>query len=133
MKQILLALDGGEAAGGALETTASLARAFGAEVAVVDVVPDGLAGEDASRRGRALLAARAGLAAVGIDAEVLEPAGDPATRLEQIAREGAFDAVVFGHGCAPGDQPGVGLAHAFAARVPGVIIVATQPPGAAPD
>jgi nucleotide-binding universal stress UspA family protein len=35
---------------------------------------------------------------MGIDAEILEPSGDPARRIEQIAEEGGFDTIVIGSG-----------------------------------
>jgi nucleotide-binding universal stress UspA family protein len=97
MKRILLAFDGSEPAMHALETAASLARAFEAELAVVSVVPEHLAGGDeAGRRARILLQARKFLAEQGIDAELLEPAGDPAHKIEQIAAEGFYDTIVLG-------------------------------------
>ena len=99
MKKILLALDASEPAGRALETAADLARAFGAELAVVSVVPADLAeDEEAMLRSRILRDARHFLADRGVDAEVLEPAGDAANKIEQITVEGGFDTVVMG-GC----------------------------------
>lgn len=99
MKKILLALDASEPARRALETAADLARAFGAELAVVSVVPADLAeDEEAMLRSRILHDARHFLADRGVDAEVLEPAGDAANRIEQITAEGGFDTVVMG-GC----------------------------------
>jgi nucleotide-binding universal stress UspA family protein len=35
---------------------------------------------------------------MGIDVELLEPSGDPACRIEQIAEEGGFDTIVIGGG-----------------------------------
>ncbi len=100
MKKILLAFDGGESARRALETAASLAEAFGAELAVVSVVPGNLASgaslERAAEQARNLQEARHFLADRGLDADLLEPAGDPACKIEQIAEEGGFDTIVVG-------------------------------------
>ncbi len=103
MKKILLAYDGGEPARRALETAGELARAFHAPVSVVGVVPDcagGPAGTsiDASARAHGLQEAKRLLAAMGVEVEVLEPSGDPARRIEQIAEEGGFDTIVIGSG-----------------------------------
>jgi nucleotide-binding universal stress UspA family protein len=102
MKKILLAYDGGEPARRALEAAGELARAFHAPVSVVSVVPevDGrVAGdplEDASDHARKLQDAKRLLAEMGIEAELMEPSGDPARRIEQIALEGGFDTIVLG-------------------------------------
>lgn len=102
MKKILLAYDSGEPARRALDTAAELARAFHASLSVVGVVPDGPGSpagnpwEDASIRARELQAAKRLLAEMGIEAELLEPSGDPACRIEQIAEEGGFDTIVLG-------------------------------------
>jgi nucleotide-binding universal stress UspA family protein len=104
MKKILLAYDGGEPARRALETAGELARAFHASISVVSVVPDcgdgpaGDASSDASARAHELQEAKRLLAAMGINVEVLEPSGDPARRIEQIAEEGGFDTIVIGSG-----------------------------------
>ena len=102
MKRILLAYDGGEPAKRALEQTIGLAKAFGAEVGVISVVP--------SRSGRAavdpwddrtvhaaeLLEARRALREVGIEAEMLEPGGDVARTIERVADERGYDTIVVG-------------------------------------
>jgi nucleotide-binding universal stress UspA family protein len=104
MKKILLAYDGGEPARRALETAAELARAFHAPLSVVSVVPGGAgrpAGdpwEDASAHARELQEAKRLLAEMGLEVELLEPSGDPARRIEQIAAEGGFDTIVLGSG-----------------------------------
>ena len=104
MKKILLAYDGGEPARRALETAGELARAFHAPLSVVSVVPEGaghLVGdpwEDASAHARELQEAKRLLAEMGLEVELLEPSGDPARRIEQIAEEGGFDTIVLGSG-----------------------------------
>jgi nucleotide-binding universal stress UspA family protein len=104
MKKILLAYDGGEPARRALLTAADLARAFHAPLSVVSVVPEvancraGDAPLDTSAGARELQDAKRLLAEMGIEVELLEPSGDPAQRIEQIALEGGFDAIVVGSG-----------------------------------
>lgn len=104
MKKILLAYDGGEPARRALETAAELARAFHAPLSVVSVVPEaagcqvGDPWEDASAHARELQEAKRLLAELGLEVELLEPSGDPARRIVQIAEEGAFDTIVLGSG-----------------------------------
>ena len=102
MKRILLAYDGGEPAKRALETAAELAKKFEALVSVVSVVPvhAGRIGmdvwEDPDVHARELREARSLLALQGIEAEVIEPIGEPALAIERIARDGAFDTIVVG-------------------------------------
>ncbi len=102
MNRILLAYDGGEPARRALEQTIELARQFGAEVGVISVVPvhqgpiatDPWA--DRSVHAAELLEARRLLREAGIEAELLEPGGDPARMIERIADERHYDTIVIG-------------------------------------
>jgi nucleotide-binding universal stress UspA family protein len=134
MKKILLAYDGGEPARRALMTAAELARAFHAPLSVVSVVPEA-AGRprgdpwgEARAHARDLQDAKRLLAEMGLEVELLEPSGDPARRIEQIAAEGEFDTIVLGSG-ADGDVDRVGhggvsrhvVAHAVA-----TVVVARQ-------
>ena len=102
MKRILLAYDGGEPAKRALETAATLAKSLDALVSVISVVPfhAGRIGmevwDDPEVHAQELEEARSLLALQGIEADVLEPIGDPAHTIERIARDGAFDTVVVG-------------------------------------
>jgi nucleotide-binding universal stress UspA family protein len=102
MNRILLAYDGGEPAKRALETTAELATLTGATVAVVSVVPlhPGRIGDDpwelTENHAHELLEARHTLRERGIEAELLEPIGDPAERIEELARKGNYDTIVVG-------------------------------------
>jgi nucleotide-binding universal stress UspA family protein len=102
MQKILVAYDGDEPAHRALERGAALARAFGAELAVISVTPwsngrvpiapwDG-----AERHAKALAAAAEWLSDQGLAAELLSPAGDPARTIEDVAQAGAFDTIVVG-------------------------------------
>lgn len=102
MRKILLAYDGGEAARSALETAAELAGAFGASISVVSVVPTrapraaGDPWQGDAGHARELQEAKKLLAERGIEAETMEPAGDPAWTIERIAEEGGFDTIVLG-------------------------------------
>jgi nucleotide-binding universal stress UspA family protein len=102
MKKILLAYDGGEPARHGLDTAAELAKLTGATISVVSVVPvhPGRYAvdpwDDTSVHADELIEARRLLREKGIEAELIEPAGDPATVIERIAEEGGFDTVVIG-------------------------------------
>jgi len=102
MKRILVAYDGGEPARRALHTAVSLAKQFGALVSVISVVPfhPGRAPidpwDDDVVHTQELEEARKFLAEQGIEAELIEPIGDPARTIERIARDGGFDTVVIG-------------------------------------
>lgn len=103
MKKILLAYDGGEPAKRALASTIEMAQKFGATVSVVSVVPfhPGTRSpidpwDDSSVHARELLEAKKLLREHGIEAVLLEPAGDPGRTIERVAREGDFDTIVMG-------------------------------------
>jgi nucleotide-binding universal stress UspA family protein len=102
MKKILVAYDGGEPAKKALALAIELAKAFDAPMSVVSVIPvhPGRAPidpwDDRSVHAEELLEARAMLLAHGIEADLLEPAGDPARTIERIADDGGFDTIVIG-------------------------------------
>lgn len=102
MKKILVAYDGGDPARHALDTAAELARLTGASVAVVSVVPTHPGRfpsdpwDDTSVHAQELLEARRLLGEKGIEAELIEPTGDPAATIERIVEEGGYDTVVVG-------------------------------------
>lgn len=102
MKNILVAYDGEAPAKRALEVAMDLAKKFDANLSVVSVVPvhPGRTPidpwDDRSAHAEQLLEARRMLAENGIEAEMLEPAGDPATAIERIAESGHFDTIVVG-------------------------------------
>ena len=102
MKKILLAYDGGEPARRALDKTIELAKASGAEVGVISVVPvhPGRVPidpwDDRSVHAEELLEARKLLREVGIEATMIEPGGDPARTIERIADERGYDTIVIG-------------------------------------
>jgi nucleotide-binding universal stress UspA family protein len=102
MQRILLAYDGGEPAKRALEVAVDLTKRFDASLSVVSVVPvhpgrspiDPWDGRDA--HAQELVEARTMLAERGVEAEMIEPAGDPAKEIEKIAAAGKFDTIVIG-------------------------------------
>ncbi|MBF8289041.1 MAG: UspA protein [Chloroflexi bacterium] len=102
MKKILLAFDGGDPARRALETAAELAHLTGASLAVVSVVPVRPGRfpvdpwDDTSAHATELVEARRILREQGIEADLIEPLGDPAGTIERIAEEGGYDTVVIG-------------------------------------
>jgi nucleotide-binding universal stress UspA family protein len=102
MKKILLAYDGGEPAKRALDQTVELANRFDATVGVISVVPirPGRAPmdpwDDRTVHAEELLEARKLLREAGIEAELLEPGGDPAKTIERMADERGYDTIVIG-------------------------------------
>jgi nucleotide-binding universal stress UspA family protein len=102
MKRILVAYDGGAPADKALDAAIELARQFGATLSVVSVVPvhPGHAPfdpwDDVTVHINQLEQARQRLAAHGVDAEFIEPTGDPAHAIERVARTGDYDTIVVG-------------------------------------
>jgi nucleotide-binding universal stress UspA family protein len=102
MKRILVAYDGEPASRRALDQAIMLAKAFDASISVISVVPfhPGRSPidpwDDRAVHAKELLEAKGILAESGMKAEFLEPAGDPALMIEQIAQSGGFDTVVLG-------------------------------------
>jgi nucleotide-binding universal stress UspA family protein len=102
MKNILLAYDGGEPAKRALAVAIDLTKKFDASLSVVSVVPvhPGRSPidpwDDRAVHAQELLEARRLLAENGVEAEMIEPAGDPAKEIEKIANAGRFDTIVIG-------------------------------------
>lgn len=102
MKQILVAYDGGEPGRKALDTAIELAKATGALVSVVSVVPihPGRAPidpwDDTVVHAAELKDAKAILDEAGISADYLEPVGEPARTIEQLVDDLGCDVVVLG-------------------------------------
>lgn len=102
MKRILLAYDGAEPARKALATAADLATKFEATITVVSVVPvhPGRTPidpwDDPAVHSAQLKEAATALRERGIEAELMEPAGNPAATIERVASEGKFDVIVIG-------------------------------------
>jgi nucleotide-binding universal stress UspA family protein len=102
MKRILVAYDGGEPAVRALHTAIGLAKKFDAVIGVVSVVPFRPSRfpvdpwDDQTVHTQELADARAILTEEGIEADFIEPYGDPARTIERIVEEGGYDTVVIG-------------------------------------
>lgn len=102
MKKILLAYDGSEPAKRALAQAVQLAKKFDATVGVISVVPvhSGRVPidpwDDRAVHAGELLEARKLLGEAGIEAELLEPGGDPAKAIETVADERGYDTIVIG-------------------------------------
>ena len=102
MNKILVAYDGGDPARLALQRAADLAHLTGATISVVSVIPVHPGRypidpwDDGAAHAQELLEARTLLRERGIEAELIEPSGDPAHTIERIAEDGAFDTIVVG-------------------------------------
>jgi len=102
MQKLLLAYDGTEASRRALELAAVMTHKFGASLTVVSVVPTrpGRAPidpwDDTDVHTQELLEAGRLLREEGIEAHLVETAGDVPARIERIATDGGFDAVIVG-------------------------------------
>ncbi len=100
--KILLAYHGGEAARRALDRAIELAKATGSTIDIVSVVPDrpGRFPADPSDEREAhtveLQEARVLLDAQGLTGELIEPVGEVAQTIEDIAADGLYDLVVVG-------------------------------------
>jgi nucleotide-binding universal stress UspA family protein len=102
MKNILVAFDGGEPARRALDAGIELVKQFGGTLGVVSVIPyhPGRSPidpwDDRDEHDRQLAEARQIVASAGVQAEMLEPAGDPAQAIERVAATGGYDTIVVG-------------------------------------
>jgi nucleotide-binding universal stress UspA family protein len=102
MERILVAYDGGHPARRALDTAIDLATKFGAQITVVSVVPVHIGRspvdpwDDGPVHAEELLEAKQILLDHGIEADFIEPYGDPASTIERIAERGHFDTVIVG-------------------------------------
>jgi len=102
MEKILIAYDGTEPSKRALMEAATLGKAFGAHLGVVSVVPFRPGRfpidpwDDNKAHADELIEARDLLRAQGLEAELIEPMGDPAEMIEQVAEKGGYDTIVIG-------------------------------------
>lgn len=129
MEKILVGYDGGERGRCALLLAARLGRTFGARVDVVSVVPEGFGTgghedvEPAIAHARMLVEARDLLRGEGIDAGLIEPAGDPAPTILRLAGEGGYDTLIVGADT-PDDPESHGVAADLVAHAAVTVIVA---------
>jgi nucleotide-binding universal stress UspA family protein len=102
MQKLLLAYDGSEQAKRALELAAEMARRFDAALTVLSVVPvrPGRAPidpwDDSQVHAEELVEARRLLREEGIEARLVESAGNVPEVIERFAEAGSFDAVIVG-------------------------------------
>lgn len=102
MKRILLAYDATPPARRALDMAVDLAKRYVAPISVVSVIPihAGRAPidpwDDPQAHAHQLAEAHRLIADQGLEAEMLEPAGEPAQAIERVAEAGGFDCIVIG-------------------------------------
>ena len=102
MKNILVAYDGTEPAHRALETGIELTKLLGGSLGVVSVIPYHAGRvpidpwDDKPVHDQQLAEAREIAAQQGVVAEMLEPAGDPASAIERVVEMGGFNTVIVG-------------------------------------
>jgi nucleotide-binding universal stress UspA family protein len=102
MQKLLLAYDGTEASRRALDLAAVLTHKFGASLSVVSVVPTRPGRspidpwDDTEVHTHELLDAGRLLREEGIEAHLIETAGSVPDRIEKIASDGGYDAIVVG-------------------------------------
>lgn len=102
MQKLLLAYDGSEHSRKALDLAAEMARGFGAALTVLSVVPvhPGRAPidpwDDSHVHADELVEARRLLREQGIEARLVESAGNVPEIIERFAEAGSFDAVIVG-------------------------------------
>ena len=102
MQKLLLAYDGTDPSRRALDLAAVMTHKFGATLTVVSVIPThgGRSPvdpwDDREVHAQELLEAGRLLREKGIEARLIESAGDVPERIERIATEGDFDAIIVG-------------------------------------
>jgi nucleotide-binding universal stress UspA family protein len=102
MQKLLLAYDGSDHSRRALELAAEMARRFGAALTVLSVVPvhPGRAPidpwDDSNIHAEELIEARRLLREAGVEAKLVESAGNVPDVIEKYAEAGSFDAVIVG-------------------------------------
>ena len=102
MQKLLLAYDGSDHSRRALELAAEMARRFGAALTVLSVVPvhPGRAPidpwDDSNIHAEELIEARRLLREAGVEAQLVESAGNVPDVIERYAEAGSFDAVIVG-------------------------------------
>lgn len=102
MQKLLLAYDGTDQSRRALALAAEMTRRFGAALTVVSVVPTHPGRspidpwDDTDVHAAELLEARQLLREEGIEASLVEPAGNVPETIEQLAEAGSYDAIIVG-------------------------------------
>jgi nucleotide-binding universal stress UspA family protein len=103
--KVLVAYDGSDASGRALERAGQEVSQHGGELAVISVVPlqpsgprsaGPVLGGDVEEHGRELNDAAARLKSMSVDAATIEAVGHPADSIVEEAERGGFDLIVVG-------------------------------------
>jgi nucleotide-binding universal stress UspA family protein len=103
--KVLVAYDGSDASGRALERAGQEVSQHGGELAVISVVPlqpsgprsaGPVLGGDVEEHGRELTDAVARLKSMSVDAATIEAVGHPADSIVDEAERGGFDLIVVG-------------------------------------
>ncbi|MDX6540418.1 MAG: hypothetical protein QOI71_2028 [Gaiellales bacterium] len=103
--KVLVAYDGSDASGRALERAGQEVSQHGGELAVISVVPlqpsgprsaGPVLGGDVEEHGRELTDAAARLKSMSVDAATIEAVGHPADSIVDEAERGGFDLIVVG-------------------------------------
>jgi nucleotide-binding universal stress UspA family protein len=102
MKRMLVAYDGTEPARKALAVAIELAKALGADVSLISVVPSHVGWtstnpcNDDSIHGLELCQGQATVRMSGLEPTLLQETGGPAETIERVAEEGHYDLIVVG-------------------------------------
>jgi nucleotide-binding universal stress UspA family protein len=102
MRRMLVAYDGTEAARRALGVAVELAKALGADIALISVIPSHVGWtsinpcDDDSIHGLELCEAQEIVRQSGLDPTLLERTGEPAETIERVAEEDRYDLIVLG-------------------------------------
>jgi nucleotide-binding universal stress UspA family protein len=102
MKRMLVAYDGTDAARKGLRVAVELAKALGADIALISVIPSHVGWtstnpcDDDSIHGLELCEAQEVVRRSGIEPTLLEHTGEPAETIERVAAEGNYDLIVVG-------------------------------------
>ena len=102
MRRVLVAYDGTESACTALALAVELAKALGADVAVISVIPTHVGWtstnpcDDDAIHALELCEAQEIVRRSGLEPTLIQRTGDPAETIERVAEEGKYDVIVVG-------------------------------------
>jgi nucleotide-binding universal stress UspA family protein len=132
---MLVAYDGTEGARNALGVALELAKALGADIALISVIPDhpGWTStnpcDDDSIHALQLCEAQEIVRRSGLEPTLLERTGEPAETIERVAQEGNYDLLVVGSRGPEnktGAHMGTSVSEHVAAHAPMTVVVARQ-------
>lgn len=133
MRRMLVAYDGTEAARKALGVAVELAKALGADIALISVIPSHVGWtstnpcDDDSIHGLELCEAQEIVRKSGLEPTLLEHRGEPAETIERVAEAGNYDLIVVGSR-SPENQAagylGNSVSEHVAAHAPMTVVIA---------